>query len=161
MELYTRVPLVYVIGFLWCTLCLRAYGADGRVIQPVRTWQGDIWTDQPMGVQRLQALRRTASMRVIGDVRTWEWVWRTLKGDNEKVPEVDFHHQIVFVSLQPGAKDLKARLLRNGKGNVVSLVASMTSRYKAGYVMVSIPRKGLRTVDGRRVPKPPRKRAAN
>jgi hypothetical protein len=71
----------------------------------------------------------------------------------EKVPEVNFDKEIVLVGKTVGSKlTLKASL--NEKGDLKALgLATRDLRPGFRYVIISVPKKGVKTVNGKKLPK--------
>lgn len=148
-----RIALCWGLLF-WCVFDLSAEAAKKGEIKPIETWSNNL--SEPSDPKQAAAIRRIASMRIINDSKTWSAVWKTLARRNDKPPKIDFQKDIVFIALRPQMRTLGGRLLHDGRGNVASLLAGTTSTFSAAYVMMQIPRAGLKTIERRRVPPPPK-----
>ncbi len=86
----------------------------------------------------------------LADAKAYDKLWKQ-RGLQHKRPDVDFRKEIVLVGTTVGSEiDLVAKLDR--KGNL-KVVAMATSDFRPGlrYVFATVPRAGVKTVNGKRL----------
>jgi hypothetical protein len=105
-------------------------------------------------------LRRAAPRSgFIADRAAWVKLWKAYRGD-EPVPEVDFDRRLVLVGLQDEPNQLRDVCVvfedrRNLKVSyATTLLPYINNPTWCSYVFASVPRKGIRSVNGHPVPMP-------
>jgi hypothetical protein len=118
--------------------------AAPTAVKPTHTWKGSV-TDEKLQKDKPEN-------GVITDAKTFEKLIKAWKVA-EKVPEVDFTKEVVFVDTTVGSLlNLSASLDEKGDLKVLGLG---TSDFGEGfrYVILSLPREGVKTVNGKALPK--------
>ena len=139
MSLCKWIPLAAVI-FVAAGVALAA----PTPLQATNTWTGSI-DDERLA-------REMPENGVITNAKDFEKLVKAWKVA-EKVPEVNFDKEIVLVGKTVGSKlTLKASL--NEKGDLKALGIATADLGKGfRYVIISVPKEGVKTVNGKELPK--------
>jgi hypothetical protein len=123
-------------------LSLTAARGEDKAIKANNQWMGSV----------KDAKLEKDAPKVITTTKEWEKLWKDWKlGD--KVPEVDFTKEIVVIATTSGSRlTLKCSLDEKGDLKTQGLA---TSDFGEGfrYVMQSVNREGVKTVNGKELPK--------
>ena len=119
-------------------------GTDAEILH---SWQGDY---PVAGLKYLPEKQRAVAVGFIGDVRTFENVWKALKPDQD-VPGIDFKANLVlfarntqfYNSIRIGNVNVK-----NGVAEVLAMetMSAMPIEDKVAMSLVVVARKGIRAV---------------
>lgn len=118
--------------------------ADSTPVKTINSWSGS--------VDDTNLQKATPENGVITNAKAFEKLIKAWKVA-EKVPEVDFTKEVIFVETTVGSRlNLNASLDEKGDLKVVGLA---TSDFGLGfrYVILSLPREGVKTVNGKALPK--------
>jgi hypothetical protein len=89
---------------------------------------------------------------VIGDAKALEKFWKAWQIQG-KVPDVDFKKQLVILTTTSGSR-LRLSASLDDKGNLAVLgMATMDLRPGFRYVIATVSRESIRTVNGKKLPK--------
>jgi len=115
--------------------------ADNREIKPLKTWTG--WLDE--------SLRREYPVRknFLSSQEELDKLWAAWRLPEKEKPAVDFSTQLILVGNCPCSHISMAPRL-DGKGNLflgVSITKDISE--SLSYIIVLIPRQGIRAVEGR------------
>jgi hypothetical protein len=89
---------------------------------------------------------------VIGDAKALEKLWKAWRIEG-KVPDVDFEKQLVILTTTSGSK-LRLSATLDDKGNLAILgLGTRDLRPGVRYVIATVSREGIKTVNGRKLPK--------
>jgi hypothetical protein len=116
--------------------------ADKKPVKLTKEWKGSIPDE---------ALQKKAS-EVITTAKALEELWKAWQ-ITEKMPEVDFTKELVIVATSVGSKLNMSAVLDDTKGDL--MVLGMGTRDIAPgfrYVIGTIPREGVKTVNGKQLP---------
>jgi hypothetical protein len=115
-----------------------------KELKPTNTWSGSIDDEKP--------LKEAPENGVIANAKDLEKLNKSWKFV-EKLPEINFDKEIVLVSTTVGSKlTLSATL--DDKGNLKALgLATKDLRPGFRYVIISVPKEGVKTVNGKELPK--------
>jgi hypothetical protein len=116
--------------------------AEKKAVKLQKEWKGSVDDE---------ALAKDAPA-VIGDATALEKLWKawTIQG---KVPAVDFQKELVIITTTSGSK-LRLSASLNDKGNLEVLgMATRDLRPGFRYVIATVSRKGVKTVNGKELPK--------
>jgi hypothetical protein len=126
-------------------LCLLAPApaADKKEVKPIKEWKGSVED---------QKLRKEAP-ECITSAKELKKVWEAWKVEG-KVPDVDFTKEIVVVQTTTGSRLNLAGGKLDDKGNLeVLAIATLDERPGFRYVIATFPREGVKTVNGKELPK--------
>jgi len=120
---------------------LSADGADKKPIKPTMTWMGSVEDEKLLKDMPL----------VITNAKDLEKVWKAwmIKGD---VPKVDFGKEIAVIATTVGSRLNTSYAL---DGDNLQVLGMATSDLRPGfrYVIATVPREGVKKVDGKDLPK--------
>jgi hypothetical protein len=141
MSLRQTVPVVVLLLAAGVAL---AADDPSKELKPTNTWSGSVEDEK--------LIREVPKSGCITTAKGFEKLVKAWKVA-DKTPEVDFDKEIVLVSTTPGSK-LALRVVRDDKGNV-TVLGTATGEEKPGfrYVIVTVPKEGLMTVNGKALPK--------
>ena len=125
-------------------LAVAGFAADPMPLKPTNTWTGS--------VEDKKLAKEMPENGVITNAKDFE---KLVKAWNvaEKVPEVNFDKEIVIVATTEGSV-LKLNPALDEKGDLNALgFASRDLRPGFRYVIVSVPKEGVKTVNGKELPK--------
>jgi len=125
-------------------LAVATPAADPTPLKPTNTWKGSV-DDRKLA-------KEMPENGVITNAKDFE---KLVKAWNvaEKVPEVNFDKEIVIVATTEGSV-LKLNPALDEKGDLNALgFASRDLRPGFRYVIVSVPKEGVKTVNGKELPK--------
>ncbi len=114
--------------------------AEKKAVKIVKEWKGSA----------ADADLAKGAPEYVADAKSLEKLWKKW-GVEGKVPEVDFKKEIVLVSTTVGSRlNLSARL--DDKGNL-EVIGAATSDFGPGfrYVIATVSREGVKTVNGKEV----------
>jgi hypothetical protein len=118
--------------------------ADAKPIKPTNTWTGSIEDDK--------LAKEMPENGVVTNAKDFEKLFKAWKVA-EKVPEVNFDKEIVLVAKTEGSV-LKLNPALDEKGDLKAAgFASRDFRPGFRYVIISVPREGVKTVNGKDLPK--------
>jgi hypothetical protein len=134
-----------VLAFFLALFTVATCGAaaDPTPIQPTNRWMGSN-RDETAGKE----------MPANGVITTAKEFEKLIKAWNvaEKAPEVDFENEIVLVATTRGGRlSLNASLEENGNLKALA-IATRDLRPGFRYVILSVPKKGIKTVNGKELP---------
>jgi hypothetical protein len=87
----------------------------------------------------------------ITDAKTLEKIWKTWKLPG-KTPEVDFAKDMVVTSTTVGSRLLNVRAMMDDKGDMLVFgIATMDIAPGFRYVVLVVPREGVKTVNGKKL----------
>jgi hypothetical protein len=139
---HLRGLLASLVALGLIALLASAVHAEAKEVKPTKQWTGSVEDEK---------LQKEAPT-VIASAKTFEKVWKAWK-PADKVPEVDFAKELVLVATTRGSR-LSIRLLLEDSGNLkVGAIATRDLRPGFRYEMVVVPREGIKTVDGKEIPK--------
>ncbi len=134
----------------WVSLAAVIFLAAGVAVaaptplKATNTWRGSI-DDEKLA-------REMPENGVITNARDFEKLIKAWKVA-EKVPEVNFDKEIVLIGKTKGSK-LTLKALLDQKGDLKALgLATRDLRPGFRYVIISVPKKGVKTVNGKELPK--------
>jgi hypothetical protein len=133
---------VYLSGLALAALFAAGCGAESKPVQFTKEWKGSVAD---------KTLRKDAPA-VITDAKALEKLWTAWKIE-DKVPEVDFNKEIIVLSTTEGSQiGMEAKL--DDKGNLqVSGGYTLDLRPGFHYVIATVPREGVKKVNGKDLPK--------
>jgi hypothetical protein len=132
------VPLALLVVGVLASAAL----AEKVKVKPVKEWKGSVADVK---------LKKDAPS-VITSQKELEKVWKSWKVEG-KAPAVDFEKEIVVVTTGDGSK-LSLSLTLDDKGNLQMLgLATRDLAEGFRYVIATVSRKGVKTVDGKELPK--------
>jgi hypothetical protein len=118
--------------------------ADPTPLKPTNTWMGSV-DDEKLAKE----MPENGVITNAKDFETLVKAWKVA----EKVPEVNFDKEIVLVAKTQGSV-LKLNPTLDEKGDLKALgFASRDLRPGFRYVIVSVPKEGVKTVNGKELPK--------
>jgi hypothetical protein len=119
--------------------------AAPKKVAPNRDWVAVIQNE------KLQKVAPKSGL--ITDAKTFEKVWKAWRKD-EKVPAIDFKKEFVLVSLASGPnRPSVSASLDEGK-MTIRVAQTLIGGEGFGYSLATFNRKGVKTVDGKELPKP-------
>jgi len=119
--------------------------ADAERVNPINNWVG-IVTDEKLA-------KEAPENGIIVDAKTFEKVWMSWRKD-EKLPKIDFTKQLVVVTLSlggPNRPTITATLDEAGDLKILAR-STLIGGEAFGYSLASFDRKGIKTVNGKKVP---------
>jgi hypothetical protein len=135
---YVRIMMVAMAMFLASLLPLQAGPPKGKAMQLTKQWSGSV--DD-------RALMKAAPEFILS-AKDLEKVWQAWKVPGP-APEVDFTREFVLVATTPGSR-LRLAATLDDKGNLqVMGMATRDLRPGFRYVMASVSREGVKTVNGK------------
>jgi putative lipoprotein len=118
-----------------------AVAAD-RPIMPTESWKGSVDNEVLLGKPPL----------VIAGATAWQTLWKDWRLEG-KTPDVDFTKQLVIAQTTRGSVlNVSAKLTDEGDLKVIG-IATRDLRPGFRYVLWSVSREGVKTVDGQPLPK--------
>jgi hypothetical protein len=118
--------------------------ADPTPLKPTNTWMGSV-DDEKLAEEMPENGAITSAKDFEKLVKAWKVA--------EKVPEVNFDKEIVLVAKTQGSV-LKLNPALDEKGDLKALgFASRDLRPGFRFVIVSVPKEGVKTVNGKELPK--------
>jgi hypothetical protein len=135
----TILVAVVLAGFAWHDSQAQEKKGVPVPIKPDMEWKGSIDDE---------ALLKAAPNSYIGDAKAFETLWKAWKlGD--KVPDVDFKTHIVLVQTTRGSR-VNVSAFVDDKGDLkVQGIATRDLLPGFRYVMLSIKKTGIKTIDGK------------
>ena len=125
-------------------LAVGVYAADPTPRKPTNTWKGSV-EDEKLAKEMPENGFITNAKDFEKLVKAWNVA--------EKVPEVNFDKEIVVVAKTVGSV-LRLNPALDEKGDLKALgFASRDLRPGFRYVIVSVPKEGIKTVNGKELPK--------
>jgi hypothetical protein len=125
-------------------LAVGVYAADPTPLKPTNTWKGSV-EDEKLAKEMPENGFITNAKDFEKLVKAWNVA--------EKVPEVNFDKEIVVVAKTVGSV-LRLNPALDEKGDLKALgFASRDLRPGFRYVIVSVPKEGIKTVNGKELPK--------
>lgn len=139
----TRTPC-YAACLALAAACLLAptVSGQGKTFKFNREWAGSV-ADETL---------QKSVPEVVTSAKALENLWKTLKVEGE-VPKIDFEKEIVVVATTRGSKiNVSGKL--NDKGDLQVLgLATLDLRPGFRYVIGTLPREGVKTVNKKELPK--------
>jgi hypothetical protein len=139
-----------MLSYKWLSLAAVMFlavgvaAADLKPVKPTNTWMGSI-DDKKLA-------KEMPDSGVIVNAKDFEKLFKTWKVA-ETVPEVNFDKEIVLVAKTEGSI-LKLNPMLDEKGDLKSLgFASRDLVPGFRYVIISVPKEGVKTVNGKELPK--------
>src|SRR3954463_11987044 len=133
------VPAPAALGRV--VLLTPAVQAGKERVKPTREWSGSVDDE---------ALKKDAAP-VLTDRKQLEKLWKAW-GIAGQVPDVDFSREVVVVSTTSGSR-LRLAATLDDKGNLQVLgMATLDFRPGFRYAIATVPRKGVKTVNGKALP---------
>jgi hypothetical protein len=130
------------VALAFLGLLLPAARAEKKTVKLEKEWQGSVADD---------ALAKDAPA-AITSAKGLEKLWKAWKIEG-KVPEVDFDKQVVIVATTSGSK-LKVSATLGDKGDLKVLGAGTRDLVPGfRYVLATVSRDGVKTVNGKELPK--------
>jgi hypothetical protein len=123
-----------------------AFAADEKPkqIKATNTWSGSV-DDEKLAAEAPKSGFITNAKEFDKLVKAWKVA--------DKTPEVNFDKEIVLVSTTPGSK-LSLNAMLDDKGDLKALgIATRDLRPGFRYVIISVPKDGVKTVNGKELPK--------
>ena len=115
--------------------------AEKKAVKLEKEWTGSVEDE---------ALAKDAPA-VIGDAKALERLWKAWKIEG-KVPNVDFQKQLVILTTTSGSK-LRLSATLDDKGNLAVLgLGTRDLRPGVRYVIATVSREGIKTVNGKKLP---------
>ena len=111
-----------------------------RPLKPAAEWAGVVWD------LKLKAAAPEADY-VISDAASWAKLWDTWRG-KEKLPEVNFKEELLFVFTALGPNVPCLELYRSGSNVCGTVGRTVKGGPGFGYRIVKLPRKGISTFFG-------------
>jgi hypothetical protein len=138
-----------VAGLLALAVAVVAVRADEKPkeVKTTHKWEGSVEDE------KLQ--KEAPEGGVITDSKTFEKIWTAWKlGDKDKVEKIDFDKEIVVINTTVGSK-LSVKPMLDDKGDLKALgLATRDLRPGFRYVVICVPREGVKTINGKELPKP-------
>jgi hypothetical protein len=132
---------ILVAGVAMASLTNEAY-ADKKAVKLTKEWSGSVEDEN---------LKKDAPT-VITTAKELGALWQSWKIEG-KVPEVDFTKELVIVSITEGSKLKLGATLDDGNGNLEVLgMATRDIRPGFRYVIGTVSREGVKTVNGKKLP---------
>jgi hypothetical protein len=129
-------------GLALAALCVSVAFADAKPVKFTKEWKGLVADES----------KQKGAPEVIVSAKALEKLWADWKIEG-KVPEVDFTKEIVVVGTTRGSRlNLGARLDEKGDLTVGGLATSdLGEGFR--YVIATVPREGVKTVNKKELPK--------
>lgn len=123
------------------------HGADAqegnKPIKPAQRWTGKI------GDKKLAA--KAPKNGVIAEKKAFEDLWKAWRGE-EKLPEVDFGKQIVFVHTAGGPNVPSSNYTLDAEGNLKSnTLSTLIGGAGFGYSIDALNKEGIKTYQGKKI----------
>jgi hypothetical protein len=116
--------------------------AEKKTVQLEKEWKGSV-DDESLAKN---------SPAVISDAKALEKLWNAWRIEG-KVPSVDFKKQLIILTTTSGSK-LRLSASLDDKGNLAVLgLSTMDLRPGVRYVIATVSREGVKTVNGKKLPK--------
>ena len=116
--------------------------AENKPVKPVKQWNGS--------VEDVALLKGAPT--VVTSAKGFEGLWKAWKVEG-KPPEVDFSKQLVVVTTTRGSR-LQPRVAIDDNGDLrVAALSTKDLRPGFRYVIATVPREGVKTVNGKPLPK--------
>jgi hypothetical protein len=136
------VAIVGLLAFALCAVSADEKKAEKKPVKATKEWKGSnadekLMKDAPAVITTAQGLEK---------------LWTAWKVEG-KVPEVDFDKEIVVVSTTVGSR-INVSATLDDKGNL-QVGGLATSDFGTGfrYVISTLPKEGVKTVNGKELPK--------
>ncbi|MDW8266298.1 MAG: hypothetical protein RMJ52_13320 [Gemmataceae bacterium] len=125
-------------------LTVMAAAAPPKPVKPTNTWRGSV-ADEKLA-------KEMPEDGVITNAKDFEKLVKAWKVA-DKVPEVNFEKELVLVAHTPGSR-ISLNPVLDDKGNL-TVITLATQDLGTGfrYIMISVPRQGVKTVNGKELPK--------
>jgi hypothetical protein len=134
--------LACLCGLALAVLCASVAWADSKPVKFTKEWKGSVADES----------KQKGAPEVIVSAKALEKLWADWKIEG-KVPEVDFTKEIVVLGTASGSRlNLSARLDDKGDLTVVGM-ATLDLAPGFRYVLATVPREGVKTVNKRELPK--------
>ena len=116
--------------------------ADKKPVKPTKEWSGSVEDEN---------LAKDAPA-VVTSAKALEKLWKDWKL-TDKMPEVDFSKEIVVLTTTKGSKLTLGATLDDSKGDL-QVVGLATKDLRPGfrYVIATVPREGIKTVNNKALP---------
>jgi hypothetical protein len=133
----------------WFSLAAVLFLAAGVVAAPTRLKATNTWTGSMDDEKLAGAMPENGVITNAGDFEKLVKAWKVA----EKVPEVNFDKEIVLVAKTAGSK-LTLSAVVDAKGDLKVLgIGTRDLRPAFRYVIISVPKEGVKTVNGKELPK--------
>ena len=110
-------------------------------VKIVRSWAGKLVDSAPRKLSPVDGF--------VLDRKSWARLWKAWRGQ-EDVPEVDFQKQMLLVFTAEGPNSVGCTPTHDGRGNVqANASCTLIGGPGFGYLILCIPREGIRTVNGK------------
>jgi hypothetical protein len=121
-------------------------GVCGEPLKPTAQWKGRV-ADRDLEKEKPEK-------GLITTQEAFTKLWKAWRGE-EKPPAVDFDKEVVIVVTSKTGELRSLLLQQDDKGNVALAVGISREELKGGfsYVMGSLKREGVKTIDGKEIPK--------
>jgi hypothetical protein len=133
---------VCLAGLLVVLLCTPQCHAQAKTVKLTNEWKGSVADESQM----------KGAPECITSAKALEQLWKAWKIE-DKMPKVDFDKEIVVIAVTSGSKiSLSARL--DDKGNL-EVLGQATRDLRPGfrYVLGTVSREGVKTVNKKELPK--------
>lgn len=138
-RIFTGLVLVILVGSGWTA---SAFPGGKNKVKPTKEWNGSV-ADENL-------IKDVPT--VIVSAKSLETLWKSWKLEG-KMPEVDFDKELVTCTTSRGSR-LNIFLTLDEKGNLqVGGFGTRDLRPGFRYVLASVPRMGVKTVNGKELPK--------
>jgi hypothetical protein len=119
--------------------------AQGTEVIPNNQW-GAFFTDNKLE-------KEAPKGGIVTDAKAFAKLWKAWRKD-EKLPKVDFTKEFVFVAVTTGPNKVSIHEPTLNKGDLkIAVRATLVYGDGFGYVMATFNRKGVKTVNGKALPK--------
>jgi hypothetical protein len=117
--------------------------AEKKALKPSQSWNSSI-DDEKLA-------KEAPETGYVADAKAFKKLWEAWKvGD--KMPEIDFTKEIVVVATTQGSKLNLSATLDTDKGDLTPLgIATRDLKPGFRYVIVVVPREGVKTVNGKEI----------
>jgi hypothetical protein len=134
----------YLSSFVVMALAVGFVAAEPKEVNPENNWVG-IVNDEKLS-------KEAPAEGIITDAKTFEKVWKAWRKD-EKLPTVDFKKHVVVVTLALGGPNRPGITAMLDEGNLkITAFSTLIGGEAFGYSLATFERKGLKTVNGKKVP---------
>jgi hypothetical protein len=136
-----RKGLVVLTSLVVVAVVVSTAWAEKKAVKLEKEWKGSVENE---------ALAKDAPA-VLVDAKALEQLWKAWHIE-EKVPVVDFQKQVIILTTTSGSK-LRLLASLDDKGNLDVLgMATRDLRPGFRYVMATVSREGIKTVNGKKLP---------
>jgi hypothetical protein len=137
-----RQVLAMLVPLAIVTALVSDARAEKKTVKLEKEWKGSV-VDESVAKDTPAA---------IGDAKALEKLWKAWRIEG-KVPDVDFEKQLVILTTTSGSK-LRLSATLDDKENLEVLgLATMDLRPGVRYVIATVSREGVKTVNGKKLPK--------